>query len=137
MNSHGARRLLGLFGAVLATLVGLLFAVLGGFLVASQSWAAVTGTVGDCQPRSVRSGSSSTVHQHCEVSWEADGVPDRATVDLGPTRRVPGEQVELRVSGDLVTPAGPAWVGWASLAVGVALLGGGALLAIRSRRPSS
>jgi hypothetical protein len=49
----------------------------------------------------------------------------------------PGDLVDLRVSGDNVALAGPAWPGPATLAGGLLLLALGGYLFIRARRRST
>lgn len=114
-------------------LVGFVFVVNGGFVLLSQGWSQASGTVGACTPRLVRTGSSSHTEQTCQVTWRADGQTRTAAVDLGAVAH-PGETVDLRVNGDTVAFATPAWVGAAVGGGGLALVAVAVVLFVRGRR---
>jgi hypothetical protein len=124
---------------IVAALVGLIFAVVGAGLMVFQTWDPATGTLGACASRVVRNaGDTGTVQQTCRVDWEADGVAHSGTVTFtGSGGPYPGDIVDLRVSGDNVALAGPAWLGPATLAGGLLLLALGGYLFIRARRRST
>jgi hypothetical protein len=124
---------------IVPALVGLIFAVVGAGLMVFQTWDPATGTLGACASRVVRTAGSNTgtVEQTCRVDWEAGGVAHSGTVTFSGSGPHSGEIVNLRVSGDNVALAGPAWVGPATLAGGLLLLALGGYLFIRARRPST
>lgn len=124
---------------IVPALVGVIFAVIGIGLTLSQNWDPAIGTVGSCTPRIVRTANSSgTSHQICQVDWQVDGVAHSAEVDLGTgSPPAPGQSVDLRVNGNLVAVAQPAWVGPATLAAGVLLLGFAGFRFARVRRQST
>ncbi len=124
------------FAFIAIGLVGLIFLVVGAWLLLSLGWARATGTVEQCRAETVRTGAGPTntrTDQVCEVTWEADGVSRSASVNLGPGDMAPGETVELRVRGDSAVAATPAWVGAASAAGGAALVAVAVLLMRRRR----
>ncbi|WP_117212211.1 DUF3592 domain-containing protein [Allorhizocola rhizosphaerae] len=130
---HLARR----FAFVAIGLVGLIFLVIGGWLLLSLAWVPATGTVGACQTHNVRTGTSPTskrTEHVCQVTWEADGGTHRASVNLGTDDVAPGQTVELRVNGDDAVVATPAWLGAATAAAGAALIAVAAILMLRARR---
>ena len=123
---------------IVPALVGLTFAPVGVGLTLSQDWDPAAGTVGSCSPRIVRTGNSGTSHQMCQVDWQVDGVAHSAELDLGTgSAPIPGQSVDLRASGNLVAVAQRAWVGPATLAVGVLLIGFAGYRFVRVRRRST
>ncbi|MFC3502190.1 DUF3592 domain-containing protein [Micromonospora krabiensis] len=122
-------------GLILLGLIGLVFLTVGGWLLASQSWDRATGTVQTCTARVERTTSSSgrTVHT-CTVTWRAADGAHTGSVELDRAGAVPGRAVALRVTGDQAVVATPVWVGAASAAGGLALVGAAAVLLVRQRR---
>ncbi|PZG16724.1 hypothetical protein C1I95_16995, partial [Micromonospora craterilacus] len=116
-------------------LVGLVFLTVGGWLLASQSWDRATGTVQECTTRIERTaGTTGRTVQTCTISWQAADGPHTTRVDIGGSATVPGQSVELRVSGDNVVLATPGWVGAATGAGGLAMAGTAAVLLVRQHR---
>ncbi|WP_433533261.1 hypothetical protein ACQPYA_15290 [Micromonospora sp. CA-263727] len=127
-------RLLHRGGLILAGLVGLVFLVVGGWLLVSQGWDRATGEVQSCTTRVERTGTTTRTVQHCTVSWQAADGPHTASVDVSGSGTLPGEAMDLRVNGDNVVVATPAWLGVATAAGGLAMVGTAAVLLLRQRR---
>jgi hypothetical protein len=117
-------------------ILGLVFIAYGIANLTSQSWAKATGTIGQCTTTAVNSGTGPArqYDKICDVSWTADGVTHTASIDLGTGSYVPGQAVQLRVSGGEARPADPVWLGIASTAAGVLFLGAGVFIMLRRRR---
>ncbi len=127
-------------GQILLGLVGLVFLTVGGGLLVSLSWDRATGVVQDCTTRVERTGTGTTgtstrTVQVCTVRWQAAGGPRTGSVEISGSDRLPAESVELRVSGGQAVVATPAWVGVATAAGGLAMVGTSAVLLVRRRRP--
>jgi hypothetical protein len=124
---------------IVPALIGLIFAVVGAGLLLAQTWDPATGTLGPCATRLARTASNtSTVEHTCRVDWQVGGVAHSGTVTFsGSDGPATGEAVALRVSGDNVALAGPAWIGPASLAVGLLILTFAGYRFIRLRRSST
>ncbi|GAA4736091.1 hypothetical protein [Phytohabitans rumicis] len=135
------RRLFKRAAGFVAVFVGVIVLVTGVQLTVSRTWPTATGTVQSCTTDWVGTGRDRRIHYDCVVTW-TDGARQRtASVDFGRDAQSTGAPVTLRVRGDSAALDGPAWAGYAALAVGLALtLGGGAYLvraltlAIRARR---
>ena len=127
-------------GKILLGLVGLVFLTIGVWLLVSLSWDRATGVVQDCTTRVERTspgttGTSTRTVQVCTVSWQAADGPRSASLEINGSDTLPGESVELRVSGGQAVVATPAWVGVATAAGGLAMVGTSAVLLVRRRRP--
>jgi hypothetical protein len=112
-------------GFILIAIVGLIFLVVGGWLLVSQSWDQASGTVGQCQTRTVHTQpgkTTSRVEQVCDVTWAAGGSSHTATITMGQTGVVPGEIVDLRVLGETAVLATPMWMGVGSAGLGIVLI---------------
>jgi hypothetical protein len=113
--------------------IGLIFVIVGGWMLVSQSWDKASGTVGQCQTQTTRTDRSSRVEYICDVSWDSGGTSHRTTVNMGRADVAPGETIELRVNGDQAVVATPVWFGAASAAIGAALVALAVVLFRRSR----
>jgi hypothetical protein len=133
-------RLVRRVGGVIASLVGLVFAVVGVFLIVSSGWASTTGEVQSCHSQLVQTGtrhSTNHVQQNCVVSWEADGRSHSATLTYNGARVAVGQQTPLKVNGDSAATPSPKWEGYVVAGVGIALLvGGGLVIFKRPRQPA-
>jgi hypothetical protein len=135
-------RLVRRVGGVIAALVGLVFAVVGVFLIVSSGWASATGEVRSCRSQLVQTGtkhSSSHAQQNCVVSWEAEGRSHTATLTFTGARVAVGQQTPLKVNGDTAATPSPKWEGYVVAGVGIVLLVGGGLAIFnrRLRRPGA
>ena len=122
---RGMANLFHRLGFILIAGVGLIFLLVGGWLLVSQSWDKASGTVGQCQTRTVHAQPGQTrsrVEQVCDVTWEAAGASHTATVAMDRNDVAPGEIVDLRVNGDAAVLATPVWVGAGSAGLGTVLL---------------
>ena len=124
-------------GKILLGLVGLVFLTIGVWLLVSLSWDRATGVVQDCTTRVERTGTGTSTRtvQVCTVSWQAADGPRSASLEINGSDTLPGESVELRVSGGQAVVATPAWGGVATAAGGLAMVGTSAVLLVRRRRP--
>jgi hypothetical protein len=76
-------------------------------------------------------GHSSTAHQRCVVTWSGrSGTVDFAAGD----NHAVGEPVRLRAHGSTVVEDSSPWVGYGLLALGVLLVAGGLVFALRRPR---
>jgi len=125
------------FAPILLGAVGLVFLIIGIVQLASQSWAATTGTVGACSTHIDRTGTTRRTIETCDVTWTADGRTQTLPITVN-NGTVTGDTVDLRVSGDTVAVATPWWIGGAMTALGLILDAAAITMLIRSRRqPSS
>ena len=109
------------FGLFIAGGVGLIFLVVGGVLLISQGWDRASGVVGACTTSVDRTDTRSRTIHSCDVAWDDASGPHTANIDLT-GNVVPGQTIELRVNGAVVTQATPVWVGAGTLVIGLALL---------------
>ncbi|MFD0745356.1 DUF3592 domain-containing protein [Phytohabitans flavus] len=129
-------RLFRVAAGILVILVGVVAAIVGATLTASQTWPSATGTVQSCTTVSNRTGTSGTrtYRQRCEVSW-MDGEHTRtAQLDLDGDQYVPGAPVRVRYNGGTTVVETPAWIGLATGGVGLVLLAAGAYVLLRATR---
>jgi len=123
--------------------VGLIFAASGGYLFVSAGWQPATATATSCHTSTTGSGtgtgtrnrSGRRVQQVCEVTWNDAGVVHTGSLTSGGNGMTVGRPFPVRVHGDQVALPSSLWVRAGTLALGVVLLGGGLVLALR-RRPT-
>jgi hypothetical protein len=119
---------------IVITVIGLIFLIVGGWMLISQGWDRASGTVGQCQTQFSRTQpgrSSNRVEHICDVTWQAGGASHRATVNMGSDEVAPGEIVALRVNGDQAVAETPLWLGAASAGLGALLI---TVAGVRMRR---
>jgi hypothetical protein len=129
-------------GVVIA-LVGLIFAATGVYLFVSAGWQPATATATSCHTSTTGSGtgigtrnrSGRRTQQVCEVTWNDGGVVRTGSLTSGGKSMTVGQPFPVRVHGDEVALPSSLWVRVGTLALGVVLLGGGLVLALR-RRPT-
>jgi hypothetical protein len=137
ITSSALIRLFRLLGPTMAGIVGLIFVVVGTTLAASQGWERVTATATSCLTRIERTGNPPSHRNQttCEMTWRnAAGEEHASSVAFGGRTVANGQTVDLRVSGDTAVEAVPGWWAWGSLALGVALAGGGGVWLWRTFR---
>jgi hypothetical protein len=117
-------------------IIGVVFLGSGIANLTAQGWAKATGTIGQCSTTAVNAGTGPPrqFDKICDVTWSVDGATHTASIDLGTGSYVPGQTVQLRVSGGNARQAAPVWVGIASTAGGVVLIGVGVVVMLRRRR---
>jgi hypothetical protein len=119
---------------VVIGLVGLIFAGVGVGILWTQTWDQATGTIVSCVTQIEGNGTARVTQQTCQVTWELDGVAHAGAVTLSRNQSMhPGNAVALRVKGDTAQEDSPAWVGYATGALGLVLIGGAVVLRLRSR----
>lgn len=137
MNDVARRiRLFRRAAGILVALVGVVAAVVGAVLTASQTWPAATATVQDCTVVSTRTGTSGTpsYRRRCEVSWMDGDRPRTATLDLDSDQAAPGAAVRVRYHGGTTVAESPPWIGFLTGGVGLLLVAAGAVVLIRAGR---
>jgi hypothetical protein len=121
-------------GTVLA-LVGLIFLVVGGYLVVSAGWGTATATATSCGGSYVGTGTGRHRQTICQVTWDDGGrTHDGSVIFSGRSAHYPGESFEVHVDGDQVALPSPLWARIGTLAVGAVALAGGLVLALRRPR---
>jgi hypothetical protein len=123
------------FAGVVIALVGLIFVAVGGFLFVSAGWQPATATATSCHSSFTGTGSKRHIQRACQVTWSDGGVAHTGSLTFGGGRSVTvGQQFPVRVHGDQVALPSALWVRVGTLGLGVVLLGGGLLLALRRLR---
>jgi hypothetical protein len=119
--------------------VGLVVTIVAIPFVVSEQWTLTTGTAQACRSEvsSGGRGLGNAVYYVCTVTWTDAGTRHTASVDLGAAQPDYGQSVPLRVHGNSAAAQSPGWQGPTALAVGLALLMGGAVIEIRAWRRRS
>jgi hypothetical protein len=122
-------------GAVMAV-IGLIFLIVGAYLMVSSTWGTATATATSCQGQILHTGSSRRSQIVCQATWTDAGVQHSGSVTF-PGTHGPGVggTFTANVHGDQMSLPTPLWARLVTIAVGAVLLAVGLLLSFR-RRPT-
>lgn len=107
-------------------------------VMVSQSWTETTGAIQSCTAQLAGGpGPGRHTQQNCVVTWPDGATTRTGSIVLTGAVTHPGQSVRLRVHGNDVAVPTPAWEGYLAVGIGVVLIAGGAVVAVRRSNSTS